>query len=73
MKFLLTGIAIVLVFSLPAFGRIIHVPADQPTIQAGIDAAIYGDTLLVAAGTYTGDGNREVLPHFIVSAVLPEL
>src|SRR5437016_1126188 len=31
---------------------IIHVPGDQPTIQAGINAAVTGDTVVVDPGTY---------------------
>ena len=31
---------------------VIHVPADQPTIQAAINAASNGDSVLVAPGTY---------------------
>ena len=36
-----------------AFAATINVPADQPTIQAAIAAAASGDTIQVAAGTYS--------------------
>jgi len=31
---------------------IINIPADQPTIQAGINASVHGDTVLVQPGRY---------------------
>ena len=44
---------LLLTSALPAAaGKTIHVPADQPTIQAAINAASNGDTVLVSPGTY---------------------
>ncbi len=38
----------------------IYVPGDQPTIQAAIDVAVNGDEVVIANGTYTGTGNRDL-------------
>lgn len=51
---------LVLLTALPTAAATIHVPADAPTIQAGIVAAQPGDLVLVAPGVYTGVGNRAI-------------
>ena len=45
----------------PLQARVIHVPADSATIQAGIDGASPGDTVEIAADTYSGEGNRDLV------------
>lgn len=44
----------------PAIGATIHVPLTASTIQAGINLAQPGDTVLLAPGTYTGVGNKDL-------------
>jgi len=57
MKTYLTLISL-LIFVVPnSFSSTIKIPSEYPTIQAGMDAANTGDTVLIADGTYTGEGN----------------
>ncbi|MBI4243923.1 MAG: hypothetical protein HY606_07525 [Planctomycetes bacterium] len=39
----------------------LHVPAAYPTIQSAVDASKDGDTIIIAPGTYTGPGNRDIV------------
>jgi len=57
---ILTGFVILLIVagSAPAATRL--VPSEYADIQAAVDDCNDGDVVVVAPGTYTGDGNRDI-------------
>ncbi len=62
----LRGLAVPLLALTPGLlhAATLNVPsASYPTIQSGVDAARSGDTVLVADGTYSGSGNRDIDFH----------
>jgi parallel beta-helix repeat protein len=62
MRILINGLAVFLLLITVSTARAetLHVPGDYSTIQDGIDAAVNGDTVVVADGMYTGAGNRDI-------------
>ncbi len=50
---------------------LLYVPFDYPTLQAAVDAAVSGDSIVLAPGVHAGPGNRDVVVDkglFIVGA-----
>jgi hypothetical protein len=60
MKKLLIILSITLFCSAAANAAVLNVPSQYSTIQDGINAAVNGDTVLVADGTHSGIGNRGI-------------
>jgi hypothetical protein len=65
-RFFIVGAALGLT-PVAALAAIIHVPADHPTIQAAVDAAVPYDTVLVAPGRYVENILIEQKPLYLAS------
>ena len=70
MKTLMTFFCLVFILHISA--TIINIPDDQPTIQAGINVAVDGDTVLVQSGTYFesinySGKNIKVASHYLTT------
>lgn len=58
---ILVALLLFFIFSEFCIGATIYIPDDYITIQAGIDASVDGDVIILRDGVYTGEGNKNVL------------
>ncbi len=65
--------AVILICTPLCLATTIHVPADQPTIQAGMDAAMTGDIVSVAPGSYSEQINFKGKGIVVTSSDGPEV
>ena len=57
---LATAFALLTSLATSATATVRHVPSEYSTIQDGIDHCVDGDVVLIAPGTYRGQGNRNL-------------
>ena len=67
MRYICTSMMAILVLNGTSIAATINVPGDYPTIQDAIDAAVTGDAIVVAPGTWTGPGDSVI--DFIGKAI----
>lgn len=60
MKIVSFAVLAVVLFAMTASGSTLLVPSQYATIQAAINAAVNGDTVLIADGRYSGTGNKNL-------------
>jgi len=61
MKRIITAVCLLVVLIVsPARAAFFHVPEDYTTIQAALNSCEDYDTVVIAQGRYTGDGNRNI-------------
>ena len=58
-----TAVLLGMLASAAAVADSLHVPGDYPSVQAAINAAVDGDTVLVAGATGWGSMRRQNPPH----------
>lgn len=59
-RFVLAQICLISIISYNSYATVINVPGDYATIQAAVEAAVYGDEVVLADGTYSGEGNYNI-------------